>query len=506
MSDPFGQGGSPANPWGSPQPADPTQPPTSYPPQQGQPSGPQYPGYQGPQSGQFNQPAPQTYPGYTADPSQQPAPGQFGPGMPPYGQPAAPSQPVYPYGQPIAPSQPLSGFGQPGMPSQMPTMAGQFSQPLMYAPGPAAPKKSRTGLWIGLAIVVVILAGLGGGGLWAFSSYAAPAAAAVQFCDALKGQNYDTAYSLLSPTLRQQYTKDQFSLGTKTLDTVEGNVTACKQAASGAYSYSLGASTATVNAVISRGKQGELSGALHLKNDGGAWKVDAIDTALLGVNLDALKAAFGFCSAMQAKDYTTAYALVSSDLKDGPSSQSDLSTAAGLWDGIEGPITGCTLTALGATNTDTSASFTVSVVRSKATHTGAVTLAKQGGAWKLTQLDNTLLGPDLTPLITGITFCTAIQQSQYPVAFALLSANWQSSYGSVDNFKQDWGPDANGITVAGCSQPVLDSYKVSSSDASYDGGIIVERLSDHKQITDNRTFLFVKEGNAWKLDDVKPRV
>lgn len=505
MSDPFGQGGSPANPWDAQPPTDPSQAPTPA-----------------SQPGQFGQPA-QPYPGPAFEPPQQPTgPGQFGTGMPPYGQPAAPSQPLtnpptmpgqppYPYGQPAAPSQPmypygppampsqpLSGYGQPGAPSQMPTMAGQFSQPLMYAPGPAAPKKSLMGLWIGLAVVVVILAGLGGGSLWAFNSFKAPADAATQFCDALKGQNYDTAYSLLSSSLQQKYTKDQFSLGTKTLDAVEGNVTACKQAASGAYSYSLGASTATVKAVISRGKQGDLTGALHLKNDGGAWKVDAIDTALLGVNLDALKAAFGFCAAMQAKDYTTAYALVSSDLKDGPSSQTDLSSAAAVWDGIEGPITGCTLTALGATNTDTSANFTVSVVRSKATHTGAVTLAKQGGTWKLTQLDNTLLGPDLQPLVVGAQFCADLQASNYAGAYQLLSSNFQSQV-TADAFAAGMTP-TNGVKYAGCT-PRLDTYKVSSDSATYDADLKVTEPSSGQSASLGITLTFKKESSGWRIDN-----
>lgn len=455
MSHPFGEGDSPPNAWDTPQGTD----------------------------------AP--YPSTLFSPQPQPQPGQFGGGMPPYG------QPVFPYGQTTGPSQPPSGY-------DVPTMAAPFGQPPMYAPRPAAPRKSHAGLWIGLAIVVVILAGLGGGGLWAFNAYKAPAEAAVQFCGALKGQSYDTAYSLLSSGQQQKYTKDQFSLGAKTLDTIEGSVTACKQASSGAYSYSLGANTATVNAVITRGKQGDLTGALHLKNDGGAWKVDALDTSLLGVNLDALKTAAGFCAAMQAKDYGTAYALVSSDLKDGPSSQSDLSSAAALWNGIEGPITSCSLTALGAKNSDTSASITVSVVRSKASHSGAVALAKQGDAWKLTQFDNALLGPDLTPLVTGITFCTAIQQSQYPVAWALLSSDYQQQVynSSLDKFKQLWGPGSDGLTVAGCTQPQLDTYKVSASDASYDTGLIFETLSNHQQQTATTTLSFVKDGSGWKLDNV----
>src|SRR5262249_25426068 len=284
------------------------------------------------------------------------------------------------------------------------------SQPLASMPGmlpPApAPKKSRTGLWIALAVVVVLLAAGGGGGLFALNLYKAPGDAAIKYCDALKGQNYDTAYSLLSSGLQAKYSKDQFRLGSKTLDVVEGPVTACKQAtSSNAYQFSLGDSTASVAAVLTRGQKGDLSGTLHLKNEGGTWKIDGIDTALLGVNLDALGTAFAFCAALQAHDYPTAYGFVGSSLS-AQGSQTEFTTAAAAWDQIDGAVTGCALTGLGSDNSDTAATLNVGVTRAKAgARSGTIGLAVEGGAWKISQLDSSLLGPDLAPLAVGSLLC-----------------------------------------------------------------------------------------------------
>ncbi|HZC78903.1 MAG TPA: hypothetical protein VE258_14220, partial [Ktedonobacterales bacterium] len=130
----------------------------------------------------------------------------------PYAPPAAPSQPMY-----GAPGQPL--YGAPGQ-------FGQIAQPR---------QRSLRGLWIALAIVVVLLALAGGGVVYALTQLAAPAAAAISFCNDLKTQSYTPAYQLLSAKLQGQFTQVQFTQGSQALDTVEGTVTSCKQGTGNAY-------------------------------------------------------------------------------------------------------------------------------------------------------------------------------------------------------------------------------------------------------------------------------
>jgi Domain of unknown function (DUF4333) len=106
-------------------------------PPYGQPQYGQQPGQQQPGYGQ--QPMPGQQPGY----GQPPTPGYGQPGQQPgYGQPAQPQ-----YGQPQQPAYGQQPYGQP-----------QYGQPQYGQPGYAAPKKSRTGLFLGLGALVVVVA------------------------------------------------------------------------------------------------------------------------------------------------------------------------------------------------------------------------------------------------------------------------------------------------------------------------------------------------------------
>ena len=114
--------------------------------------------------------------GYGAPPNPYGQQAQYGPPSG-YGQPAPPSG----YGQPAAPSgygqaAPPSGYGQqPGQPGQYPPPTyppTQVSQPYGYPQQqPPAPKKSRTGLIVGIVVgVVVLLAACAGISIFAISA------------------------------------------------------------------------------------------------------------------------------------------------------------------------------------------------------------------------------------------------------------------------------------------------------------------------------------------------
>src|SRR6185437_10534760 len=164
-----------------------------------------------------------------------------------YGQPGAPSQPYQ-----GSPSQPYPGAPSQPYPQPYPGQPypGQVSQPFYgqqtVLTQPPAPKKSRRGLKIALtvgAIIVVLLGVIGGAAFFLFSQYGAPGAAALKFCDDLKAQSFDSAYSGLSSDLQARFSKASFSAGVASLDTAEGKVTGCQKAqGSNTYDYSLGAS------------------------------------------------------------------------------------------------------------------------------------------------------------------------------------------------------------------------------------------------------------------------
>ena len=506
----------PAAPFGQPAPADPFAPPGASP---------------------FGAPPP-TSPGYGQQPS---SPNLYGTtqvsapfGAPPAGDPYAPqpSAPLPPYGYPGAPSQPLSGYqgtpsqgfpgytgppsqgmaGYPGMPSQMPYgQPGAPSMPMYSQPqwGPPSqgfpggmaeprPKRSKKPLIIALSIVAVLLLLVGGGAAYVVTSLGAPAAAATQLCGALKTQNYAVAYGLFSSNLRDKYSSDLFTQGAQALDQVEGTVTQCDKASgNNAYSYSFGASTATLQAVITRSKQGQLTGQITLTNEGGSWKVDALDTSLLGVNLGALQVVNGLCQALQAKDYATAYGLFGANPQ-GIISESDFAANAKLDDQYDGPLTACSLVSIGLGNTDTTTTLTVSVTRTKpGPKSGQITLDVESGAWKISTIAPAILGTDYRPLLVAEQFCSDYKSNHLQAAYQLMSSDSGVSQSDFITYFQL----PSDLKLVGCT-PQLSSYQVTGSSASLRVVFKITQPSTGASVNVNADFKFTLEGSSWKISDL----
>ncbi|HLZ21996.1 MAG TPA: hypothetical protein VKQ30_07730 [Ktedonobacterales bacterium] len=454
MGDPYAQPATPMPPYGYP----------------GTPSQ-QLPGYQG----NFGYPGTpsQALPGYQGTPSQQ---------LPGY--PGSPSQALY--GQPAAPSMPMYGQPQWGMPSQ--TLGG----------GAPATKRSKKPLFIALAIVAVLLLLVGGGAAYVVNSLGAPAVAATQFCGDLKAQNYSAAYGMFSSTLRGTYSSDLFTKGAQALDAVEGTVTQCDKAAgSNAYTYSFGASTATLQAVMTRGKQGQLTGQILLKNENGSWKVDSLDTSLLGINLSALQTVNGFCQALQTGDYETAYGILGTTPQ-GAISESDFVTNAKLDDKYDGTLSACSLVTIGTGNTDTATTLTVSVTRAKlGAKTGNVALDVESGAWKIATIDTSILGSDYRPLLVAQAFCTDYQKNDLTKAYGLMAPDAGVS-------KSDfiaWFQLPSGIALTQCGVNV-SSYKVTGTTASVQVNITIADPSTGATLKANIAFHFTLEQEKWWISDL----
>jgi hypothetical protein len=495
--------GSPSQPYG--RPANPSQPfggnPAPYDPygqygQYGQPASPSQP-YQGspsqPYGGQgYGQPAGPSQP-YAGTPSQ------------PYGRPASPSQPYpgspsQPYGQPASPSQPYAPYGQPSSASQP-----FYGQQTIYTQPPVP--KNRRGLKIALtigAIVVVLGAVIGGVAVFAISTFTAPGAAALTFCNNLKTQNYDGAYKLLSARQQSQYPQEAFRAGVSSLDTAEGKVIACQQAqGSNSYDYSFGASTANVGAQLTRETQGNLTGSLHLTNQNGSWKVDSIDTSLLGVNIGALQAAGAFCAAMQGHDYTAAYTLLDS-AQQGLVNKDDFVASGALHDQIDGTVTKCALAKVPQGNTDQLTHLTIDLTRAHlGDRTGSITLKVEGSAWKVDATEATLNGTDLHPLVVGGQFCALFTAAKYGDAYGLFSKNFQATI-SKDQFVANFAT-FEGMTLAwSCGTPDYSTYTVTSTSASIvvPLTISIPSLGTSANATDKYKVEFIVEGGVWKINDL----
>ncbi len=374
--------------------------------------------------------------------------------------------------------------------------------------GTAAPAKKRSlkWLWITLGTVAALLVVGGGAGAFALIQYTAPAAAAGQFCGDLKAQNYDSAYDMLSANLRLTYSKDQFHQANGVLDVAEGKVTACGAASgSGAYDYSLGGSKATVTAVITRATQGNLQGKLQLVNESG-WKVDAMETSLLGINLGALQTLGAFCQAEQTQNYTTAFGLLSSSLQTQAGTADGFASVQQLQDEVDGKVTACAIKSIAPGNSDTSTTVTVTITRATlGAASGNITLDGTGGTWKISKIDQSVQGTNLLPFVTGTLFCFALainDTTGYSTAYSLTSSSFQQQV-TLAQFTQGLTATLHQLSAdakwTDCT-PDLTTYKVTASTAGYKAKLNAVSGTGAKGYV-QLTFAFVLEGTIWKIND-----
>src|SRR6266513_481063 len=239
------------------------------------------------------------------DPNQPPDSGQqpqppYGQPQPPYGQ---PGQPQSPYEQQWG-QQPPPQYGQPpyGQPQQHPYQQQWGQQPPQdyaptqyvapaygaqpvpgYAP-PQQPGRSRRGLWIALAIIVgLIVLGcavcgiLFANGVGFFAkTVAGPAITVDQYYTAVKNQDYNTAYSYISPNTTtstgKTLTQQLYTVAAQGLDTLKGKVTNFSVG-----SVSTSNNVASVTVSVTRGSDSPYDVHLQLQQVNGSWKIISYD-------------------------------------------------------------------------------------------------------------------------------------------------------------------------------------------------------------------------------------
>jgi hypothetical protein len=143
-----------------------------------------------------------------------------------------------------------------------------------------------------------------------------------KFCVALQGQNYAAAYALLGSTATGQITAADFATAGGLHDQIDGTVGACalEQVSSA------GTTSATpVQVSLTRAKLGKRVGAMSLAADSDTtWKIQTIETPLLGTDLQPLQVGNTFCADIVAAKWDAAFALLTPEL------QVDVPSAAAL--------------------------------------------------------------------------------------------------------------------------------------------------------------------------------
>ena len=216
--------------------------------------------------------------------------------------------------------------------------------------------------------------------------------------------------------------------------------------------------------------------------------------------LDAAKA---YCADLRAHNYTAAYGLLDAQLR-GVISQSEYTLESGLRDQVDGPATACTLpqgSSAGVTfSISQSASVPLTITRAHRL-TGAIALAQQNGAWRITSIAATLQGTDILPIVTSMRFCQALVAGDYASAYGMLSANEQQS-GSEQDFATTYGHafgGTNGATqLTGCAFNAK-AYTVSSNDASATLGATFQGTAD---VAIPATLALVRQQGGWKIDAI----
>jgi hypothetical protein len=157
---------------------------------------------------------------------------------------------------------PAGGSGQPGLPTP-----GAFAQP-GYAPAPA-PGRRRTGLWITLAVILLLLVA-GGGTVVYLQVRPTPQKTLQAYCDALKANDAQALYNTLSNSAQAQTSVSQLRQGLNLIEFLVGGI---KECVVNADSIQQNGSTATGTVTITTDRGRTSASTIHLIEENGQWKI-----------------------------------------------------------------------------------------------------------------------------------------------------------------------------------------------------------------------------------------
>lgn len=224
-----------------------------------------------------------------------------------------------------------------------------------------------------------------------------------------------------------------------------------------------------------------------------------------------MSTAQAFCDDLKAQKYNEAYGLLSSGYQ-ARMTAADFTAIGQLRDQLDGKVSQCGLAGIQGSGfslnlNPQSTSINAQITR-KQTYTGAVSLVKQNGAWKIDALDNSLQGSDVGALTTEEAFCKALASKDYTTAYGTFTPAYQRQIGSVDKYvtglKQVFGDGQFQIT--GCA-PNISTYTVTpqGDSAAVSGAINIKVTTDAGTMTVPVPFKlsFAKISGAWKISDLE---
>lgn len=239
--------------------------------------------------------------------------------------------------------------------------------PLTDIPATAQPqRKSRLALWIGLAVIVLLVAA--GIGFFLFQNRSSPGKALDSYCSALQSGDYQTAYNQLSSGLQSQFTESQFA---GAASEKYSQVSSCAHG-----SPDDAGSTATTTLTLSYAAVSKEDAAVSLLQENNAWKISQ------GVRLSTpTKTLTIFCNALKSGDYQTLYNQLSSKSQSQVSEQL-FAKAAQVTLEADGGLKGCTVSNVREKGSAAAGMVALTFGNNK-TETDTVPLVYEKGVWKL---------------------------------------------------------------------------------------------------------------------------
>jgi limonene-1,2-epoxide hydrolase len=307
---------------------------------------------------------------------------------------------------------------------------------------------TKLATFFGIVMFVVLASGCGG-------PSSTPTQTLTNYCNALKGADYQTAYNQFSNGIKgiteSQYAA-VFKLYGKTTNCSLGNVNDS-------------AGTGSINVTFA--DVGNVVFDNTLVNENGTWKIEnqkTRSTPTFTLNL--------YCLALKHGDYQSAYAQFSSAIESQVTENQFVSAAT--QNGAR-TVTNCAVSKVD----DSAGSGIVTITASTGTVSSQnYALTQENGAWKINAFNSTATE-------TLNNYCSALKSQDYQSAFGDFSSTAQSQVGSADQFASSFGSNK----VANCT--------VSNSDDSAGTGTISYTYADNSTQVFNYTL--VNQNNDWLI-------
>jgi hypothetical protein len=207
-----------------------------------------------------------------------------------------------------------------------------------------------------------------------------------------------------------------------------------------------------------------------------------------------------FCADLQGARYDRAYGLLGGVLRTHYSTTQFIDAAIAL-DRTEGRITACASSSTNGgysyTLGGSSASAAIMLARAKAgTLRGSLALTSEQGAWRVSDVDTSLLGVRLDALVAMDDFCAALMGQSYAAAYMLLAGAAQASVKQADFVQVAQWQDAVDGAVNACD---VEGIGAGANDAAVSFAVSATRAKLGQKQGDVK--LAVEDG-TWRVSSI----